>query len=192
MAANDTKSVFVISIPDYAYTPYGQTANPTQISAELDLYNHINDSISTAYHVNYVYITDISRQGLTQPNLVANDGLHPSGVQYSKWVERLMTNVVLPSNLSSTALSEKQPIKSIPNPVKDELKIQLDQILTGSVTTTITDTNGNLIATIEQPKTVQLTQIDLSSAIKTLPTGIYVIQLICNGKLFYSNRIIKE
>jgi hypothetical protein len=31
---------------------------------------------------------DFSRNGLTQENLVANDGLHPSGEQYKLWVKR--------------------------------------------------------------------------------------------------------
>ncbi len=35
-------------------------------------------------------ITDITRQGLLQPNLVASDGLHPSELAYSKFVELIL------------------------------------------------------------------------------------------------------
>ena len=37
-----------------------------------------------------MYITDITRQGLMNPNLVATDGLHPSELAYSKFVERIL------------------------------------------------------------------------------------------------------
>jgi lysophospholipase L1-like esterase len=36
-----------------------------------------------------VNITDITREGLAQPTLVANDGLHPSDLAYSRFVERI-------------------------------------------------------------------------------------------------------
>jgi hypothetical protein len=76
----------VLSIPDYGYTPFGES-NREQISAEINDYNEINQSITEAKGVAYYYITDISRQGLTNPSLVASDGLHPSGLMYKEWVE---------------------------------------------------------------------------------------------------------
>lgn len=89
-ANNDTERVFVVSIPDYAYTPFGQNQNPGKISAELALYNHINDSISNHYSVTRINITPISVKGLSEPSLVAGDGLHPSGEQYRLWVSEMM------------------------------------------------------------------------------------------------------
>ena len=35
-------------------------------------------------------IFDISREAATDRSLVASDGLHPSGAQYARWVERLL------------------------------------------------------------------------------------------------------
>jgi acyl-CoA thioesterase-1 len=43
----------------------------------------------------YTHITDITRLGLFQPNLVANDGLHPSEIAYTKFVERILPKVKL-------------------------------------------------------------------------------------------------
>ena len=40
--------------------------------------------------LNYVYITDITRQGIENPDLVAIDNLHPSTLAYSKFVERIL------------------------------------------------------------------------------------------------------
>ncbi|MEO6038220.1 MAG: SGNH/GDSL hydrolase family protein [Saprospiraceae bacterium] len=84
--------VVVVSIPDWAYTPYGQhfTATPAQISQEIDQYNQASQTIAAQYGVHYVNVTDISRQGLVQPELVAGDGLHPSALQYTDWVKLLL------------------------------------------------------------------------------------------------------
>ncbi len=85
---SDSNRVFVVSIPDYGYTPFGQS-NQTNISADLALYNQAIDSVCASYGISYVYITDISEAGIEEPTLVAPDGLHPSGDQYSLWVERI-------------------------------------------------------------------------------------------------------
>ncbi len=91
-AGNRKERVIVVSIPDWAYTYFGQhhTKPPSQISQEIDQYNAANRSISEQYGVHYVNITDISRKGLVQPNLVAGDGLHPSAIQYTEWVKLLL------------------------------------------------------------------------------------------------------
>jgi acyl-CoA thioesterase I len=84
--------VLVLSIPDWAYTPYGQsfTADPSTISNEIDAYNKVNKQISEEYGVTYVTVTDISRNGLASPDLVASDGLHPSAKQYGLWMDRIL------------------------------------------------------------------------------------------------------
>lgn len=87
-------NVFVVSIPDYAYTPYGQANDPERISKGIDDYNNANQAITTAKGVEYYYITDLSRQGIEQPELVAADNLHPSGAQYRLWVERFLPSVL--------------------------------------------------------------------------------------------------
>ena len=87
-AGGDPERVFVLSIPDYAYTPFGQNRpNPAQISAEIDAFNLINKALTEARGIQYYDITPISRLGLEQPELVAGDKLHPSGEQYRRWVE---------------------------------------------------------------------------------------------------------
>lgn len=86
-AQGDRSKVFVISIPDYGYTPFGEK-NQQKISAELDDYNRINREITLAKGVRYYYITDISRQH--DNTLVASDGLHPSGLQYALWVQQIL------------------------------------------------------------------------------------------------------
>ncbi|MDX2135424.1 MAG: SGNH/GDSL hydrolase family protein [Saprospiraceae bacterium] len=90
-AGGSTDRVIVLSIPDWAYTPYGQQySNPAKTSAEIDAYNAINREIAQRYRAVYLDVTGISRQGLARPGLVASDQLHPSGQQYALWVEAMM------------------------------------------------------------------------------------------------------
>ncbi len=96
LAGDDKDRVFVVSIPDYGYTPFGQ-AKQEKITKELDEFNAINNRITKGYGVAYFNITDISRKGLDDPELVASDGLHPSGKQYTLWVARILEGLKLPS-----------------------------------------------------------------------------------------------
>ncbi|MDH4474783.1 MAG: SGNH/GDSL hydrolase family protein [Fluviicola sp.] len=84
--------VVVISIPDYGYTPFG-AGRQSSISARIDRFNKINKEIALTMDVKYVSITEISRQGLSNTDLVAADGLHPSGTMYKKWVDLLVTEL---------------------------------------------------------------------------------------------------
>jgi lysophospholipase L1-like esterase len=92
LAGGKKASVFVVSIPDYGFTPFGQSSQ-TAISAELDQFNAINLRITQAAGIRYFDITPISRRGLSDPALVANDGLHPSGKQYTAWVELMYPGI---------------------------------------------------------------------------------------------------
>ena len=93
LAGMKAANVFVVSIPDYGYTPFGKSRQ-SEISAAIDKFNAINKRISGNLGVKYIDITDISRKGLDQPELVARDGLHPSGKMYSLWVERIAKAIV--------------------------------------------------------------------------------------------------
>lgn len=89
LAKGNASHVFVVSIPDYGYTPFGK-AKQEKISRELDQYNEVAKQIAAKYHVTYVYITDISRKALEDTALVAPDTLHPSGKMYTQWVEKIL------------------------------------------------------------------------------------------------------
>ncbi|MDQ1163823.1 MULTISPECIES: SGNH/GDSL hydrolase family protein [unclassified Flavobacterium] len=96
LAKGDRKNVVVISIPDYAYTPYGKSLAGDQtstISAEIDQYNSFAEKYCANNQVAFVSITDITRQGLNSPNLVASDGLHPSESAYKLFVDKMMPEV---------------------------------------------------------------------------------------------------
>lgn len=89
LAKGDKNNLIVLSIPDYGFTPYGQS-NQAVISAEIQQYNDFARQFCEENQIVFVNITDITQNGLTNPNLVASDGLHPSASAYTKFVERIL------------------------------------------------------------------------------------------------------
>ena len=75
-AKSDKNNVIVVSIPDYAFTPFGN--GNSNISTEIDQYNNFAKNYCATNNISYLNITDITRAGLINPNFVASDGLHPS------------------------------------------------------------------------------------------------------------------
>ncbi len=81
--------VIVISIPDWGYSPYGSSYDRERISDEIDQFNNILKKISEQNNLNFVDVTQISRLAIKEPNLIAEDKLHPSGLMYFEWVEKI-------------------------------------------------------------------------------------------------------
>jgi lysophospholipase L1-like esterase len=92
-AKGDKTNVIVVSIPDYAYTPFGQGA--ANISTGIDQYNAFAQNYCAENGIVFINITDITRLGLSQPELVASDGLHPSELAYSKFVDRILPKALM-------------------------------------------------------------------------------------------------
>ncbi|SDS69331.1 SGNH/GDSL hydrolase family protein [Gramella sp. MAR_2010_147] len=86
------KGVFAVSIPDYGYTPFG-AANQEKISAEIDRFNEVFKRIADEFDVPFYNITPISRDAVNNPDLIASDGLHPSGLMYQFWVDKFVNEV---------------------------------------------------------------------------------------------------
>jgi len=90
LAGGDKEKVFVVSIPDYAYTPFGQKGDSAKISKELKAYNEACKKITIENRIKHIDITPISFRGVAEPELVASDGLHPSAKQYTLWVREML------------------------------------------------------------------------------------------------------
>lgn len=86
-AGGDPQRVLVLSIPDWGVTPFAQNdpRPAAQISAEIDAFNAINKDEAQSAGVHYVDVTPISRQAPSDRDLIAFDGLHPSGKMYAAW-----------------------------------------------------------------------------------------------------------
>jgi len=94
LAEGNKAHVFVVSIPDYGYTPFGSDKQAA-ISAGIDQFNTVNRRIAARHGITYFNITDISRRGLLEPDLVATDGLHPSGKMYREWVDLMLPKMAV-------------------------------------------------------------------------------------------------
>ena len=79
----------MLSIPDYSVTPFASGFNIDKISNEIDAFNEINKRVALSSNVQYLDITPSTREAKNNLTLIAGDGLHPSGLEYKKWAERL-------------------------------------------------------------------------------------------------------
>ena len=93
-AGNKPTHVVVISIPDWAYTPYAENRDKKAISTEIDHFNTINKEQTLSAHAKYVNITPISREAGEDRSLITTDGLHPSGKMYEEWVKKIAPEVI--------------------------------------------------------------------------------------------------
>jgi len=89
---NET-GVVVLSIPDWGVTPFASDRDQNKIAEEIDQFNAVISQVCSNYKVPYIDVTDISRQVTSQPNLVAQDGLHPSSIMYSLWIKKVLNYI---------------------------------------------------------------------------------------------------
>jgi lysophospholipase L1-like esterase len=85
--------VFVVSIPNYGVTPFGVQKGEDRIRQELLQYDAIADSISSIYNIPFINITPSSEKAKNDLSYIASDELHPSGKQYSEWVDSIIPTV---------------------------------------------------------------------------------------------------
>lgn len=82
--------VVAISIPDYTVTPKGAAyGDPGERHAAIVEANAIMARRTAEHRVAFVDVFDLSLGAARDPMLVADDGLHPSGAHYARWVRRI-------------------------------------------------------------------------------------------------------
>ncbi len=87
-----SKGVFVVSIPDYGATPFG-ASKANQIAVEIDQFNETFENVAREYGLPFYNVTPISRTAVDDPELTAEDNLHPSREMYRLWVEEIAKQV---------------------------------------------------------------------------------------------------
>jgi lysophospholipase L1-like esterase len=85
--------VFVVSIPNYGYTPFG-AEKKDEITTDLEKFNASSKAICEEYGIDFYNVTDISLEAETNAEYRAKDNLHPSGTQYAAWVTSFLNEVV--------------------------------------------------------------------------------------------------
>lgn len=176
LAGNNPRHVFVLSIPDYAYTPFGG-GNPA-ISAAIDEFNSVNRLITETYNVRYIDITPISRKGLEDPSLVAIDGLHPSGKMYGLWVQEIARYIEKEVGINENF----EAIRDVSLTVNEKnLYIHSPMYPAGFM---IYNETGKLLMSGE------LTGEEMTVNLAILPPGIYFIRLVAENRAGRTKKVI--
>lgn len=80
----------VLSIPDWGVTPFAAERDRAAIGREIDSFNAVVAEQATRAGAAFVDITPLTRLAATDTALLVSDGLHPSGIMYRMWVERVL------------------------------------------------------------------------------------------------------
>lgn len=83
------KNVFVVSIPDWGFTPFAADKDQAKISEEIDEYNGICKNIAKQNAVDFIDITSHLRLNNSDENLLAADRLHYSGKTHEHWAQEV-------------------------------------------------------------------------------------------------------
>ena len=95
LSRKGTDGVLVLSIPDWSVTPHAGEFDRSHVQEELDQYNAINLAATLSRRVKYIDITSSSRFAEQHPELLADDGLHPTWEMYWNW-----TGLIQPTAIS--------------------------------------------------------------------------------------------
>jgi lysophospholipase L1-like esterase len=95
LSRKGTEGVLVLSIPDWSVTPHAGEFDRNHVQEELDKYNDINLAGARSRGVKYTDVTPSSRFAEQHPELLTDDGLHPTWEMYWDW-----TGLIQPTALS--------------------------------------------------------------------------------------------
>jgi acyl-CoA thioesterase-1 len=83
--------IVTVATPDYTVTPEGASyGDPAIQAAGIRSNNDTLAALARERSIAFVDIHDLSLRAAGDRSLVAADGLHPSGIQYGLWVERIV------------------------------------------------------------------------------------------------------
>lgn len=184
LGGGNKAGVFVLSIPDYGYTPFG-ASNQTTISAEINEYNRINREIANEFGVAYFDITPISRQALAKPEYLASDQLHPSGEMYARWVDLMFSNNGIKiSTTSFSGVDDNSEVDVFPNPATHRAYFQLPR---GATEIMVFDSLGVKVFHAETGFSDSFS-IDVSG----WEPGVYFFRITGAGETVYRGKLVIE
>lgn len=83
-------NILLVTIPDYGKTPTGaHYGSPESSETGIKAFNAIITQAGTKYNLPVADIFAVSQKVVSDPSLIAKDGLHPSAKQYTDW-----TNII--------------------------------------------------------------------------------------------------
>lgn len=82
--------IVLVTIPDYAKTPTGaQFGDPAAATAAIASFNDVIKNAAKVRNLPVADVFTLSQQVVSDPSLIASDGLHPSGKQYTLWTDQI-------------------------------------------------------------------------------------------------------
>ena len=93
LAGGKAGHVIVVSIPDWGITPFAarEGRDLSCVAREIDAFNAAACAETGSVGAHWIDVTTISRATGARAELI-DDGLHPSGAQYTRWVEAILPN----------------------------------------------------------------------------------------------------
>lgn len=89
LCVEHSKQVLAISIPDWGITPFAKDRDSVKIAKEIDDFNASASLLAAKYNVAWLDITSDYRKSGFEPEMLAGDGLHPSGIVYESWAKEI-------------------------------------------------------------------------------------------------------
>lgn len=91
---HNAAGVFVVGIPDYSTTAYAEKSEKPNIKSDLKVYNAYAQQVCLEKGVPFFDILELASTLNTKPGMLASDGLHPSGEQYTAWLNLFYDEVL--------------------------------------------------------------------------------------------------
>ncbi len=92
-AKGNKNRVFVLSTPDWGVSPFGKSSDRAEVAREIDAFNAVAQEECDKAGILFIDITPISRTGLGDPSMFAEDDLHFSGKMYGLWAKEALPKV---------------------------------------------------------------------------------------------------
>ncbi|MDA1196404.1 MAG: SGNH/GDSL hydrolase family protein [Nanoarchaeota archaeon] len=82
------QNLVIVTIPDFSQLPAAKYfGDPKNIAQELRRFNEIITKQAKERNLSVIHLFELSQELNKKPEMVANDGLHPSAEAYAKWEE---------------------------------------------------------------------------------------------------------
>jgi len=93
LAAGRSERVLLVSIPDWGVTTFASGLDRDRISRKINAFNEVVMEAVERHGCRFADVTMLSQALGDAPDMLAGDGLHPSGAQYARWVQSLLPRV---------------------------------------------------------------------------------------------------
>jgi lysophospholipase L1-like esterase len=87
------KGVFILSIPDYSYTPFVKEEDKKLVSGRIESFNAVCKKIAGQLQTDYTDITGFTRSFNNDNSFLAADLLHYSAKTYLHWSKTLFEKI---------------------------------------------------------------------------------------------------